>query len=54
VLDELAGKRTALAATSATRSATTATETTRGAAQIYCAAFGEHLLEAGEHDGKLT
>src|ERR1700756_3358435 len=36
------------------RSATTATETTRGAAQIDCAALGEHQLQAGEHVGKLT
>jgi len=36
------------------RSATTATETTRGAAQIDCAALGEQLLEAGGHVGQLT
>jgi hypothetical protein len=38
----------------ATCSATTATETTRGAAQIYCATLGEHLLKAGGHVGQLT
>jgi hypothetical protein len=34
--------------------ATTTTATTRDAAQIDCAALGEHWLEAGGHDRQLT
>ena len=34
--------------------ATTTTATTRDAAQIDCAALGEHELEAGGHVGQLT
>ena len=34
--------------------ATTTTATTRNAAQIDCAALGEHHLEAGGHAAQLT
>jgi len=34
--------------------ATTTTATTRDAAQIDCAALGEHRLEAGGHGSQLT
>jgi hypothetical protein len=34
--------------------ATTTTATTRNAAQIDCAALGEHRLEAGGHERQLT
>ena len=34
--------------------ATTTTATTRDAAQIDCAALGEHWLKAGGHVGQLT
>jgi hypothetical protein len=59
--DRAGGEQAASAAPSEARitaplrsAATTTTARTRDAAQVDCAALGEHHLEAGGHAGQLT
>ncbi|EUA23042.1 hypothetical protein I553_5237 [Mycobacterium xenopi 4042] len=49
-----AGTAAPRAARKARYSAATTTAAARDAAQVDCAALGEHGLEAGEHVGQLT